>query len=291
VPTESEHHEDPPSLELTDEDKLALRRAQLELLAEFDRVCSTLGIEYFALYGTLLGAVRHQGFIPWDDDLDVGLLRADYDRLCEAINDELGERFFFQTVDSDPHYGCMFGKLRLNGTRCVDRISYGSKQHGGIFMDVFPLDARATRGWARFEQKTMRYVGFRLLYLKARYQLPMRKDSVVARIAQVCVRSIVRVLPRRVIIALTKRHTRLGPRHDPTQYVSLFSTYRYERDTHEAAWMKPPLRIPFEDVTVPVPANADAYLSRVYGNYRQLPPPERQIGYHGLVELDFGNGS
>lgn len=282
---------EPQPLELTDEDKESLRRAQLELLTEFDRVCTRLGIEYFALYGTLLGAVRHQGFIPWDDDLDVGLLRADYDRLCKTIDTELGERFFFQTVDSDPHYGCMFAKLRLNGTRCVDRISYGSPQHGGIFMDVFPLDAKAPKGWAHFEQRLMRYVGFRLLYLKAGYELPMRKGSLAVRVVQRVVRGLVRVLPRRFIIALTKRHTRLGPRHKPAQYVSLFSTYVYDRDTYEAEWIRPLTRVQFEEMTIPTLANPDAYLTRVYGDYHQLPPPEQRSAHHDIVELDFGDAS
>lgn len=285
------HLSTPEPIRLTDGDKQALRRAQLELLAEFDRVCSAVGVKYFALYGTLLGAVRHQGFIPWDDDVDVALLRTDYDRLVQVINTELGERFFFQTVDTDPHYGCLFGKLRLNDTRCVDAISYGSKQHGGIFMDVFPLDVKATGRWSGFEQRVMRYVGFRLLYLKAGYHLPMRKDSVAARVAQIVVRGIVRVLPRRVIIALTMRHTRLGRNDSPDQYVSLFSTYRYDRDTYDAEWIYPLTRLPFEDVSIAAPADADACLSQVYGDYQQLPPAEKQVPYHDLVELDFGNVS
>lgn len=281
----------PQTLVLTAADEAALRRAQLELLAEFDRVCAAHDLEYFALYGTALGAIRHGGFIPWDDDLDVGMLRSSFDRLTQVIDDGLGEGYFFQTVTSDPEYGCLFGKLRRNGTRCVDRISYGSRQHGGVFIDVFPLDAKATRRWARFEQKAMRYVGFRLLYLKAGYHLPMRSGSVKARLAQFVVRGIVRVIPRRVIIALTMRHTRLARTDSPEQYVSLFGAYLYDRDTVDASWIQPLVHVPFEDTTIPVFADSEAYLTQIYGDYRQPPPLDQQIGHHELVELDLGDAA
>lgn len=282
-----DHAPDP--LDLTADDQRRLRHAQLEVLAELDRVCSANGLEYFALYGTLLGAIRHGGFIPWDDDLDVGLLRTDFDRLVEIAAD-FGDDYFLQTVRSDPHYGCMFAKLRKNGTRCVDRISYGSEQHGGVFIDIFPLDAKATRGWARFEQRLMRYVGFRFLYLKAGY-LFMRGTSVPSRAVQLLARTLIHLVPRQLLIALTERHTRLGGATPPAQYVSLFGAYLYDRDTIDATWIHPLSSIPFENVTIPAFADADAYLTQVYGDYRQLPPPEQQIGHHELVELSLGKPS
>lgn len=280
----------PQPLVLTSEEKEGLRRAQLDLLAEFDRVCAAQGLEYFALYGTLLGAVRHSGFIPWDDDLDVGMLRADFNRLTDVIGDEVDGRFMFQTVRTDSHYGCMFGKLRMNGTLCVDRISYGSPQHGGVFIDVFPIDAKAARPVARFEQRLMRYVGFRLLYLKAGY-LFMGGTSVPSRVVQTVARALVRCIPRRLIIALTERHTRLGGVEPPAEFVSLFGAYVYDRDTIDARWIHPLTRLPFEDVTIPAFADSDAYLTQVYGNFRQPPPPDQQVGVHEIVELDLGGMS
>lgn len=282
---------------MTPEQTLRLRAAQLELLAELDRVCRAHRLNYFAMYGTLLGAVRHQGFIPWDDDLDVGLLRSDFDRLPAAMESSLGERFFFQTVDSDPAFGCMFAKLRLNGTRCVDVDGEGSAQHNGIFIDIFPVDAKAPGGLAQREQRAMRYVGFRLLMLKARYQF-MGGTSVPSRIIQWVARTGIHVLPRRAIIALNRRNTRLGRGQSqlepaehgaPAQYVSLFGAYPYDRDNIDADWINPLVSLPFEDTTIPAFANHDGYLTRLYGDYMQPPPVADQIGHHFLVELDFGS--
>lgn len=278
----------PTPLVLSNDDQEALRRAQLALLAEFDRVCTAHGLEYFALYGTLLGAIRHGGFIPWDDDLDVGMLRPDYDRLVGVIDDELGSGFMFQTVRSDPSSGYLFGKLRMEGTRCVDRMSYGSPQHGGIFIDVFPLDVKASGPWTRREQKVMRYVGFRLLYLKAGY-LFITGTSAAIRTVKAIAHLGIRLVPRRLIIAFTERHARLGRKGPAEQYVSLFGAYNYDRDTIDAAWIHPLRAVPFEDVTIPVLGDSDAYLTQLYGDYRQPPPPEEQVGVHEIVELDFGS--
>lgn len=272
---------------MTADQERALRSVQLELLAELDRLCKAHGLQYFALYGTLLGAVRHHGFIPWDDDLDVGMLRPDFDRLTEIVNSSLDDQYFFQTVDSDPHYGCMFGKLRKNGTRAVDRISYGSPQHGGIFIDVFPIDAKAYRPLARVEQHLMRNVGFRFLYLKSGY-LFMRGTSLPSRVAQAIVRAIGWITPRRVILALMNRHTHLGETTTPRSYVSLFGAYVYNRDTIDATWIHPLTELPFEGTTIPVFADSEAYLTQIYGDWRQPPPPALQVGHHDLVELDFG---
>lgn len=279
--------DEPDPLELTDDQKVALRRAQVELLVEFDRACKAHDLEYFALYGTALGAARHGGFIPWDDDLDVGMVRSEFDRMTQVINGELGGRFFFQTVDTDPHFGCMFGKLRTIDTRCVDRISFGSPQHGGIFMDVFPLDVKATKRWARFEQRMMRYIGFRFLYLKAGY-LFMRGTSLPSRIIQSIARVTIRFIPRRLIIALMERHSRLGGSEPGAEYVSLYGGYVYDRDTIDPAWIHPIAYVPFEDVTIPVFANSEAYLTQIYDDFRKLPPIEQQSGHHEIVELEFG---
>lgn len=273
---------------LSDADAQGLREAQLELLAEFDRVCRANDLPYFALYGTLLGAVRHRGFIPWDEDLDVGMLRGDFDRLTEALQSEFGDRYFLQTVDTDPAFGCMFAKLRKNGTRCVDRDGDGSAQHSGVFIDIFPIDAKAPGGLARVEQKAMRYVGFRLLYLKAGYRF-MTGTSAISRAIQHLARTLIRLIPRRAIIALTRRHTRLGrSANPPAEYVSLFGGYLYDQDTIDASWVQPLTRLEFEGTTIPAFANHDGYLRRLYGDYMQPPPPEEQIGHHFLVELDLG---
>ena len=100
-------------------EKSVLRRLQqteFEILKEFDRICKKHNIQYFLDSGTALGAARHKGFIPWDDDIDVGMLRSDYEHFLEICPKELEQKYFLQTIETDPGCPCLFAKIRKNGT-------------------------------------------------------------------------------------------------------------------------------------------------------------------------------
>ncbi len=115
--------------------------ALLSLLVEFDRVCKKLDIPYVLFAGSLLGAVRHQGFIPWDDDLDVMMLREDYDRLLREGDRVLDRERFYLQKEFTEHWPMFFSKLRLNGTTCLEKFHpRDEKIHQGVYMDIFPCD-------------------------------------------------------------------------------------------------------------------------------------------------------
>ena len=117
-----------------------MQLTELDMLVDFDRVCRKNGISYVLFGGSLLGAVRHQGYIPWDDDADIGMLREDYERF-KAHMDELDPAVcYFQDHDTDPEYRWGYGKLRRTGTKYVRVGQEHLKCKTGIFVDVFPLD-------------------------------------------------------------------------------------------------------------------------------------------------------
>ncbi|MBO5178246.1 MAG: LicD family protein [Lachnospiraceae bacterium] len=118
-----------------------LQLEQLELLKEVDRICRKNNIPYYITGGTMLGAVRHKGFIPWDDDIDVSMLRKDYHRFCVACGKDLDtNRFFLQTWDTDKHYRYQYGRLRRNNTLYIRSGHEDAKHHNGINIDLFPVD-------------------------------------------------------------------------------------------------------------------------------------------------------
>ena len=125
-------------------DVKAHQKALLTLLAEFDRICRALSIPYVLFAGTMLGAVRHQGFIPWDDDLDVMMLREDYDRFLREADALLDQERFFLQKEFSAHWPMFFSKLRLNGTACLEKYHPKDHQiHQGVYMDICPCDRAA----------------------------------------------------------------------------------------------------------------------------------------------------
>ena len=117
-----------------------LQERQYEILVELDRICKKNNIEYFLDGGTLLGAVRHKGFIPWDDDLDVAMFRKDYEKFKSIVSSELNEKYFFQDYDTDDGYGMVFGKLKIKNTKYTEKVANKSRAKDGIFIDIFIYD-------------------------------------------------------------------------------------------------------------------------------------------------------
>ena len=120
------------------------KQALLVILREFDRVCRKIGIPYVLYAGSMLGAVRHQGFIPWDDDIDILMLREDYERFLNEAESLLDlEKFYLQKEFSE-HWPMFFSKLRLNNTACIEKYHpKDNKVHQGIYIDIFPCDSAA----------------------------------------------------------------------------------------------------------------------------------------------------
>ena len=120
-----------------------LRKIQLietETLKEIISICNKLQIEYFLIGGTCLGAIRHDGFIPWDDDIDIGMRRDDYNRFLRDAPSLLNAQYFLQTPESDKKSVYSYAKLRVNGTRFVEYCVRDVNMHNGIFCDIFPFD-------------------------------------------------------------------------------------------------------------------------------------------------------
>ena len=117
-----------------------LRKVQLEALLEVDRICKKFGITYQLFSGTLLGAIRHKGFIPWDDDIDICMLRNDYDRFIEVCKTELDTTYFLQNYETDKNFIHNITRIRKNNTIALQSACAELDMHHGIFIDIFPMD-------------------------------------------------------------------------------------------------------------------------------------------------------
>lgn len=125
---------------LNEEETRKMHNIQFKMMIELDKICRKHNIKYILDGGSLLGAVRHKGFIPWDLDMDVRMLRPDYERFCEIANKELPQGIFFQSYNTDPGYPWLYGKLRNQETKAVRLGQDRLKMESGIWLDIFPSD-------------------------------------------------------------------------------------------------------------------------------------------------------
>ena len=117
-----------------------LQKEEIDILNEIVRICDKNNIPYFLAAGTLLGAVRHSGFIPWDDDIDLFMLRDDYNKFIKCAINEINDNYFLQCHDTDKYYYSSFIKVRKNNTLMIEEENENRKIHRGIWVDIFPLD-------------------------------------------------------------------------------------------------------------------------------------------------------
>lgn len=261
-----------------------LQRELLEILLEFDRICKAAGIRYVLSSGTLLGAVRHQGFIPWDDDMDVEMLRPDYERFCQVVDQFIDhERFFFQNTDTDTGYRWVFGKMRRKNTEYIRVGQTHLRQQTGLCIDVFPLDEAQGEGfgqWLRFRAASL-CRKFLWSPVGARHA-----SSAMARYFFWLLSKV----PRDWVLACYRRIV-IGSRHhtDGARLVSYNADDVLDK-SYERSWFEKTVDLAFEGHPFPAPQGYDEVLTLSYGDYMRLPPPAEQKGVADAFVIRFSDG-
>lgn len=272
-----------------------VQHALTAILMEFDRVCRELGLRYVVYGGTALGAVRHHGFIPWDDDADVAMTRPEYERFLAEAPRVLGRGFSIQNSRTNALYPNMFSKLALDGTLFISEQMKDNPYKMPIALDLFPLDVVAPSREEYGRQSRATWVWGRLMYLQGTPRpyvevTGWKRKVIFAGTTAVhgLLRSF-RVTPR----ALQCRWERAARRYEES-VGALMGDFT---DQRPLAWavteedLYPAVELPFGDMSVPVPRHYDAILTRGYGDYMQLPPEDKRKTHEPfIIELGLHGG-
>ena len=263
-----------------------LHNCQLIIAREIKRICDENNIKYFIIAGTLLGAIRHGGFIPWDDDMDIGMLREDYERFIEIAKKDLKEDFFLQTTETDADYGLPFAKILLKDTVLVEATA-GSNAKKGIFVDVFPFDNVPESDEMRENHNKQTYLYKRLLLAKLNYNVCAKNDY-VKRAVYFALKIASAFYSHDKLVSKLENEIRKYNGNQAEDIVNIGGAYGYKKETIKAQWVRETVEIPFEDMTISAPVDYIKYLETFYGDYMTPPPEDKRYNRHSVTKLDFG---
>ncbi len=256
----------------------AVKAIQLDILKNFMDVCRQLNLPYYAIGGTLLGAVRHHGYIPWDDDIDVAMPRDSYETFLANAQSLLHKDHFLQTFETDPEYRLSYAKIRHNQTAFIEKASKHMNIHHGIYIDIFPLDGYPS---TRFEQAIYRLkmdvYNFRLLAEFSGDSSSKAKLAMV--LAKLCIPSWRHALHRKE--KLLKRYP-----YRSSEQVGIFCYTSHNIKSINQDIFRQYTLFPFEQLQIPVPDGYDAYLRNLSGDYWQLPPENKRQPHHKCTMID-----
>ena len=268
-----------------------LHKLQLEMLCDLDSICKKYDLKYFAVFGTALGAVRHGGFIPWDDDIDVGMLREDYDTFIRVVEKEMGDKYQIMTPEVDKNYACCVTKFQRKGTRFVSYLSDKLDCDQCIFIDIFPFDCIAPTSQKAKNQQLITLFLDRLIYLcgSAHPIIPYEgmKHHIYAVICW-CIHYVLKIFhfsPRVIYRMFVKECAKYN--HMKLKNYTSFgdgASLKYHAKYNEIFPIK---ETKYEDISIQMMNNTDVHLKRTYGDYMQLPPKEQRIN-HAPYIIDFG---
>ena len=265
-----------------------LHKVLLSAMKDIDKICRENGLKYYLHAGTLLGALNHKGFIPWDDDVDISLKREDYNTLLHILQEQYSDLYFIHNYKTDPAYKNNRTVLRILGTRVTHHHEDPEDKHPEIAVDIIPLDAAPDRKWQRIAQQKLIWIFDASVQIKQGDIIP---QSIPTKILSI-LSHIERVRLGEIIDRLCMRYN-----HKNTVYMGLLSytgknpytgKSGYENDLIPRSSYENPIMVPFEDTEFMTIGDPTRDLEHRYGPHWSEPyPEEKRVTKHDVKSYEI----
>lgn len=264
-------------------DKDTLRKVQLielEILKDVDRVCRQNEIKYTLYGGTLLGAVRHKGFIPWDDDIDIAMPRGDYERFLEIAPNCISDQYYVESSKVNPDYVYSFCKVKANNTIYMEECTANINIHQGVWIDVFPLDYLDGEYPSNIE-KHIKKMGI--------WQTAMDYNAGIIRLEKLTSKIFFKGLSvcfRHHLVENKEREMMWKQKGMARYIVDYNCIYGYKKSIFPLTLFQEYCQYDFEGMKFMGICKCDVLLKQFYGNYMSLPPVEKRKSEHGIIQCE-----
>tara|TARA_Y100000766_G_C18912530_1_gene609145 strand:+ start:3236 stop:4060 length:825 start_codon:yes stop_codon:yes gene_type:complete len=255
----------------------------LEIAIYFDKLCKENKIDYYMMGGSALGAIRHEGFIPWDDDYDVFMTYNNYKKFLDVCKYKLDKKKYFLQKENTKEWPMFFSKLRLNGTTFLEEDTKHNKMHKGLFIDIMCLNNASSNIVYRYLQ----YLAARFITIKS---LSERGYITKSKLKIFSIFLFKKIINKKVVIILLKFIRSLNKRN--TGYVGhFFGRAKFKNTTFPIRYLGIPRYVKFSSTFLPVPSNAEKYLELRYGKkYMEMPDEKTKSLYPShSVFVDLNN--
>lgn len=254
---------------------------ELDLLLEFQRICAKHELRYFAFGGTMLGAIRHHGFIPWDDDIDVAMPMNDYTRLQDIAKNEIAEPYCLQTPYLDPGSYFSFMKLRNSQTTFMSKVFQAQTFNQGAFIDIFPLVECPPEKMKEQREKIYPCI------MRCSNYMKRGSESILNNVQLQRMQEYHTDDPMREYESIMREFC--NPAYRNCGYYthsSLFFDYN-EYHSWKSDWWAGDVLMDFEVTKIPVPIGWKDILTEYYGNFMVMPPAEQRVSIHSNMIIDM----
>lgn len=263
---------------LTEDEAAKLKKRETEILSAFVMFCNKNNLKYFMFAGSLLGTVRHKGFIPWDDDVDVCMPREDYERLQKMDKDAMGPNYFIQSYISDKEYALPYMKIRDNNSVFLENSVYKTNIHHGIFLDIFPLNGIPSSKIGRFFYNAQIY-RFNVIINK---RFNVEKENSLKKAIKGFLAF--RYRKKSVIEVVEMKDKYISKHQYPDSKLFACGPFSFETIFAKKDFSSSDKGL-FEGIEVSIPCGWDNILKSHYGDYMTPPPIEKRITNHPIVDF------